>query len=798
MTSMFRSQEMTLVQLLLKDDVVYCCMAELGELGLVQFRDLNEHQMHFNRRFVKEIQRCESMERILRFVENNIKKDKIIIQPVEHDVCTPLPQDMIKLEAALEVLEEALQEMNQNRTALRNNFLELTVMKLVLKEADNFFQDEDCIGLIERKSSMSVAVAHLLGCISGTIERSRTAAFERLLWRVCLGNIYVRFTKLDSPIQDPKTREEMDLNVFFILYEGERLRDKIQLICEGLHLHLYPCPDSTFKRHELSELISTQLEDLLIVTAQTQLQCDQLLQNAAQHLCSWDIQVKKMKGVYHVLDCCIFHVRLDFIVAEFWCSVSDVEKIQSALHQVVKRNGSIFDPIMTKLQTNLMPPTYNLTNKFTAGFQNIVDAYGVGSYQEMNPTPYTIITFPFLFAVMCGDCGHGTLMLGFALWMIWNEKRLSKKGGEILVMFFGGRYLILLMSLFTIYTGVIYNVCFSKSLTIYSSSWSIRSMFVNGSWNQRLLKQNTFLQLDPAIPQVFSGKPYPFGIDPVWDFATNKLTFLNSFKMKMSVILGITHMVFGVVLSLFNHIYFKNPLNIILQFIPEMIFILSLFGYLVFMIIFKWCVYDVHTSKKAPSILIHFINMFLFNYKDKKNAPLYTHQREVQIVLVILAVLAVPWMLLIKPFLLRAKHRKAERGKLPSNNGQAQKESQQQSSLISVIPEGHDEQEVLLLDTLHTSSYKTNGTDCAKEVQQQSSQGSLRAERGNSDVFNVDHPRTLSSVDMGTTYDKKVQQQSSQGSLRAERGNSDVINVDHPRTLSSVDMGTTYDKKVQD
>ncbi|XP_075458618.1 V-type proton ATPase 116 kDa subunit a 4-like isoform X2 [Ascaphus truei] len=650
MTSMFRSQEMTLVQLLLKDDVVYCCMAELGELGLVQFRDLNEHQMHFNRRFVKEIQRCESMERILRFVENNIKKDKIIIQPVEHDVCTPLPQDMIKLEAALEVLEEALQEMNQNRTALRNNFLELTVMKLVLKEADNFFQDEDCIGLIERKSSMSVAVAHLLGCISGTIERSRTAAFERLLWRVCLGNIYVRFTKLDSPIQDPKTREEMDLNVFFILYEGERLRDKIQLICEGLHLHLYPCPDSTFKRHELSELISTQLEDLLIVTAQTQLQCDQLLQNAAQHLCSWDIQVKKMKGVYHVLDCCIFHVRLDFIVAEFWCSVSDVEKIQSALHQVVKRNGSIFDPIMTKLQTNLMPPTYNLTNKFTAGFQNIVDAYGVGSYQEMNPTPYTIITFPFLFAVMCGDCGHGTLMLGFALWMIWNEKRLSKKGGEILVMFFGGRYLILLMSLFTIYTGVIYNVCFSKSLTIYSSSWSIRSMFVNGSWNQRLLKQNTFLQLDPAIPQVFSGKPYPFGIDP----------------------------------------------------------------------------------------------------------------------------------------------------KLPSNNGQAQKESQQQSSLISVIPEGHDEQEVLLLDTLHTSSYKTNGTDCAKEVQQQSSQGSLRAERGNSDVFNVDHPRTLSSVDMGTTYDKKVQQQSSQGSLRAERGNSDVINVDHPRTLSSVDMGTTYDKKVQD
>lgn len=49
--------------------------------------------------------------------------------------------------------------------------------------------------------------------------------------------------------------------------------------------------------------------------------------------------------------------------------------------------------------------------------------------------PYTIITFPFLFAVMFGDCGHGILMALFAFWMIIKEKQLlaSKTDNEVSV-----------------------------------------------------------------------------------------------------------------------------------------------------------------------------------------------------------------------------------------------------------------------------------------------------------------------------------------------------------------------------
>uniref|UniRef100_A0A2K5H9B3 V-type proton ATPase subunit a n=1 Tax=Colobus angolensis palliatus TaxID=336983 RepID=A0A2K5H9B3_COLAP len=606
MASVFRSEEMCLSQLFLQVEAAYCCVAELGELGLVQFKDLNMNVNSFQRKFVNEVRRCESLERILRFLEDEMQNE-IAVRLPEKSPLTPLPREMITLEVSSPFCWPP-----QVRTAMKLSFTLLPRLKYngVILECLPFW---------------------LPRFIAGVINRERMASFERLLWRICRGNMYLKFSEMDAPLEDPVTKEEIQKNIFIIFYQGEQLRQKIKKICDGFRATVYPCPEPAVERREMLESVNVRLEDLITVITQTESHRQRLLQEAAANWHSWLIKVQKMKAVYHILNMCNIDVTQQCVIAEIWFPVADATRIKRALEQGMELSGSSMAPIMTTVQSKTAPPTFNRTNKFTAGFQNIVDAYGVGSYREINPAPYTIITFPFLFAVMFGDCGHGTVMLLAALWMVLNERRLlsQKTDNEVIVH-----------TICSVFTSNIMSIC----------SWQ----------NTHVMEENPYLQLDPAIPGVYFGNPYPFGIDPIWNLASNKLTFLNSYKMKMSVILGIVQMVFGVILSLFNHIYFRRTLNIILQFIPEMIFILCLFGYLVFMIIFKWCCFDVHVSQHAPSILIHFINMFLFNYGDSSNAPLYKHQQEVQSFFVVMALISVPWMLLIKPFILRASHRKSQ------------------------------------------------------------------------------------------------------------------------------------------
>ncbi|XP_004530961.1 V-type proton ATPase 116 kDa subunit a isoform X4 [Ceratitis capitata] len=701
MGSLFRSEEMTLCQLFLQSEAAYACVSELGELGLVQFRDLNPDVNVFQRKFVNEVRRCDEMERKLRYLEKEIKKDGIPMLDTGESPEAPQPREMIDLEATFEKLENELREVNQNAEALKRNFLELTELKHILRKTQVFFDEQEG-GINTTTESMTralitdeVRTGHSMGpvqlgyldktnereeylpCfVAGVILRERLAAFERMLWRACRGNVFLRQAMIESPLEDPSNGDQVYKSVFIIFFQGDQLKTRVKKICEGFRATLYPCPEAPADRREMAMGVMTRIEDLNTVLGQTQDHRHRVLVAAAKNLKNWFVKVRKIKAIYHTLNLFNLDVTQKCLIAECWVPVLDIETIQLALRRGTERSGSSVPPILNRMQTFENPPTYNRTNKFTKAFQALIDAYGVASYREMNPAPYTIITFPFLFAVMFGDLGHGTLMALFGLWMIRKEKGLAaqKTTNEIWNIFFGGRYIIFLMGVFSMYTGLIYNDIFSKSLNIFGSHWHV-------NYNKTTVLNNKHLQLNPSTVD-YEGEPYPFGMDPIWQVATaNKIIFQNSYKMKISIILGVIHMIFGVSLSLHNHTYFKNRNAVLYEFIPQLVFLVMMFFYLALLMFIKWNRYAAtnlppYSAGCAPSILITFIDMVLGNTPKTPlegcESYMYAGQSLFQSLFRFIALCCIPVMLLGKPLKIIQARRQANRQNLTGATSDAE------------------------------------------------------------------------------------------------------------------------------
>ncbi|KAL7022202.1 hypothetical protein ACKWTF_012176 [Chironomus riparius] len=554
-----------------------------------------------------------------------------------------------------------------------------------------------------------------LGFVAGVILRERLPAFERMLWRACRGNVFLRQAMIEAPLEDPSNGDNVYKSVFIIFFQGDQLKTRVKKICEGFRATLYPCPEAPSDRREMAMGVMTRIEDLNTVLGQTQDHRHRVLVAAAKNLKNWFIKVRKIKAIYHTLNLFNLDVTQKCLIAECWVPILDMETIQMALRRGTERSGSSVPPILNRMETYEDPPTYNRTNKFTNAFQMLINAYGVASYREMNPAPYTIITFPFLFAVMFGDLGHGAIMALFGLWMVLKEKPLAakKSDNEIWNIFFGGRYIILLMGLFSMYTGFIYNDIFSKSLNVFGSGWKI-------NYDASTIMDSKALQLDPAHD---FGRTYPIGMDPVWQVAPmNKIIFQNAYKMKISIIFGVIHMIFGVVVGLFNHRYFKNTMNIYTEFIPQMIFLIFLFFYMTTLMFIKWTKYsasnpDPHSAHCAPSILITFINMVLFKKStvltEACETPfMFAGQEFLQKVLVLSAFICIPWMLFAKPFIIMQERKKQQHQPILPFNGEGQ--DVENSGAQSVPPAdqsqtgGHGNEEmseIFIHQGIHTIEY---------------------------------------------------------------------------------------------
>ncbi|XP_039749699.1 V-type proton ATPase 116 kDa subunit a1-like isoform X2 [Pararge aegeria] len=692
---MFRSEEMVLCQLFVQPEAAYVSMYELGEAGIAQFRDLNPHVNDFQRRYVTEVRRCSEMERKLRWVSGELPEPP---PPPKPSPRVLTPREINILEERIDYIESEIQEITKNAQNLKTDYLALIELKILIEKTQTFFQDHSA----HRKISASVqiynnegAIGHL-GFIAGVVATPRVPSFERMLWRISHGNIFFKQAQIDEPLKDPVTGHELQKTVFVVFFHGEQIKLRVKKVCHGFQATPYPCPATYKEQQEMLAGISTRIKDLEMVLEQTENHRRLVLTNIARDISTWMVAVRKEKAIYHTLNMFSMDIVKKCLIAECWVPRQDLHILQNALDNGVKASGSPIPSFLHHVPTREIPPTFNRTNKFTRGFQTLIDSYGIASYREVNPALYTIITFPFLFAVMFGDIGHGIIMTVFAAILVIFEKKFAKTktDNEIWNIFFGGRYIILLMGIFSMYTGLIYNDMFSKSLNLFGSSWS-------NVYDEHTLNSSSDFDLDPKV--AYSGTPYPMGLDPAWQFAGNNIIFLNSFKMKLSIIFGVLHMAFGVTLSVVNFNFFKKPEMILLQYIPQVLFLLLLFWYLCILMLMKWWMYSAEATDPAlgtscaPSVLIIFINMMLLKgAKDKEpcKAMMYDGQDTIQKVFLAVAFLCIPVMLFGKPVYQLMAAKKNRRYQQGVESGE-------------VVEEGHGDGfgELMIVQGIHTIEY---------------------------------------------------------------------------------------------
>ena len=162
-----------------------------------------------------------------------------------------------------------------------------------------------------------------------------------------------------------------------------------------------------------------------------------------------------------------------------------------------------------------------------------MNTYGIPTYKEVNPSVFACVTFPFLFGIMFGDIGHGAFLflIGAFLTLFAGPLRAKAPGLEPLLSL---RYILLLMGFFAFYCGVIYNDFMAIPLWTFESCYELKYYALEEGAPHTDSVHHERME---AVPK--EDCTYPIGVDPAWYMGRNELAFLNSLKMKISVILGV-------------------------------------------------------------------------------------------------------------------------------------------------------------------------------------------------------------------------------------------------------------------
>ena len=674
----FRSVKMNYFDITMSQEAGWHFAEEIGALKLVHFMDANKGLMLNQRNFLDPLHRCDRVEEQLNDIERicfEFKKD-IIYTDESKEYLEQLKAELTKREEtdkkAMHTLfgeiEEAVATKHRTIREMYENHRMLTEKRFQACEFYNLLKDllpvlpgdlhtyQSAVDDTDSNLTRFRGVQFFYLC--GVVRTEDVFKLQRLSFRISRGNAFLHTTDINFDNTEPLLNFNYGVkkSAFFMVFQlgaTELLKQRLRKALESINATFYTLPGGIKEVEDMMTALydTVKTNEMVINKSEYYLDgelghfyapSDKIMVSVIEQ---YRMILEKERAITDIMN--RMQLKNGLLRGKIWVPEEQTNYLKSFIGNLrnsgyrlnIEINYADFEARHYK------PPTYIKLNDVSAPFQMIVDTYGVPRYREVNPGLFTVVSFPYEFGVMYGDIGHGAIVLGFGLSLIYFYNRLYNTAFKQVLPY---RYMFTLLGFFALYCGLVYNDFLAIPWSIFGSCYRYN--------------HHTFERKSPECT-------VPLGFDPVWYRSEQEVSFLNSFKMKLSIIIGVVHMSLGIFCKAMNSVHFSNYVDLFFEFLPQLLFFWSTFGYMCVAIILKWY-QNWGDGSNAPSIIAIFIGGGLAEpgnvlYGDPEGHT----QTAIQRSLFALAGICSIWMLVPKPIILAVK------AKLNRNRGQPSKDA---------------------------------------------------------------------------------------------------------------------------
>ncbi|OHT03376.1 vacuolar ATPase transmembrane subunit [Tritrichomonas foetus] len=659
-SSIFFPEPMNSVEIICPIESAYHCISQLALRGLVQIEDVNGDNFAVPKRYSENYMQCEEAERSLRFFEEHLSKTldangRPLLPKAPSFQEYTITHHNMNLADTLQAIRDADAQLHE-KVDLYQQLRTQRLQRQKKLQALRFYRpiiETESVSRVRRLSDTSSIELSILN--DNTMISSVTGFCPSQQLRKLLTTVY-RVSRRNIIYNIGEAVGEFTPYVIFV--SSSAILSKIVRIAESFSPDVYEFPGDSMQLQQIETELTAEISQMTGLDQQTSEVNRAFLQDIAQSFWKWRCFICQEKQIWMTMDYGDFSIESS-VIYRGWIARRLYPELAHIVETARQMSGS---PVPIQIQTvtaeqlleanekkprdqrkEIVVPTWIQKNNFLKGFQTLNDAYGIPNYDELNGGAFYCI-YPFLFAIMFGDVGHAIFYVLIAIAILLLDPIVKKKGidlGEIGGSVFGFKWLVVFAAICSLYCGFIYNECFGLPFSTFKSNW--------------VVDEN--LTTDSLVKYKQEGTVYPFGIDYMWYFKDNELIFLNSYKMKLSVVMGILQMIFGMFLQLINHIHRRSLYEILVKWLPEMLYLVPFFGYMVVLIIMKWCTHFQGNDDFAPSEQLNGVNLIqvmigmILNIGSEHDLSLQLYEGcwNIQNVIVMIFIISIPYLLFVKP-----------------------------------------------------------------------------------------------------------------------------------------------------